>query len=97
VRWPCFYGIDIGDRAELLATQLETIEDIRKYIGVDSLAYLSLDRLIFATGAPSAGFCHACFTGEYPVEVPVGLTKQVLEEPSRSPAGELEQLIHETG
>jgi amidophosphoribosyltransferase len=97
VRWPCFYGIDIGDRAELLATQLETVEDIRQYIGVDSLAYLSLDRLLGATGAPGAGFCHACFTGEYPVEVPVGLSKQVLDEPTRVPAGELEQLLHEPG
>ena len=44
-----------------------------------------------------AGFCHACFTGEYPVEVPVGLGKRVLEEPSRAPAGELEQLLHEPG
>jgi amidophosphoribosyltransferase len=97
VRWPCFYGIDIGDRAELLATQLETVEDIRDYIGVDSLAYLSLDRLIGATGAPGAGFCDACFTGHYPVEVPVGLSKQVLEEPTRVPAGDLEQLLHEPG
>jgi amidophosphoribosyltransferase len=97
VRWPCFYGIDIGDRSELLATQLETVEDIREYIGVDSLAYLTLDRLLGATGAPGAGFCHACFTGEYPVEVPVGLGKQVLEEPSRVPAGDLEQLLHEPG
>jgi amidophosphoribosyltransferase len=97
VRWPCFYGIDIGDRSELLATQLETVEGIRDYIGVDSLAYLTLDRLLGATNAPGAGFCHACFTGEYPVEVPVGLGKRVLEEPSRAPAGELEQLLHEPG
>jgi amidophosphoribosyltransferase len=98
VRWPCFYGIDIGDRGELLANQLETIEEIRDYVGVDSLAYLSLDRLVAATGAaPGAGFCHACFSGEYPVEVPVGLSKQVLDEPTRVPAGDLEQLLHEPG
>jgi amidophosphoribosyltransferase len=97
VRWPCFYGIDIGDRSELLATQLETVEDIRDYIGVDTLAYLSLDRLIGATGAPGAGFCDACFTGDYPVEVPVGLSKRVLDEPTRVPAGDLEQLLHEPG
>jgi len=97
VRWPCFYGIDIGDRAELLATQLETIDEIRDYIGVDSLAYLTLDRLLAATGAAGAGFCSACFTGDYPVDVPVGLGKQVLEEPTRVPAGDLEQLLHEPG
>jgi amidophosphoribosyltransferase len=95
VRWPCFYGIDIGDRAELLAAQLDTIEEIRQYVGVDSLAYLTLDRLVSATGAPGAGFCSACFTGEYPVDVPVGLTKRVLEEPDRAPAGQLERLVHE--
>jgi amidophosphoribosyltransferase len=100
VRWPCFFGIDIPEPAELLANQLETVEDIRQYIGVDSLAYLSLDRLVSATGtAPGAGFCHACFTKEYPVEVPVSLasTEQSLEEPSRVPAGDLEQLLHEPG
>ena len=95
VRWPCFYGIDIGDRAELLAAQLHDVEEIRQYIGVDSLAYLTLDRLVAATGAPGAGFCSACFTGDYPVEVPVGLGKAVLEEPDRAPAGQLERLVHE--
>jgi len=95
VRWPCFYGIDIPDRSDLLAAQLEDIEGIRRYVGVDSLAYLSLDRLVAATGAPGAGFCHACFTGEYAVEVPVGLGKRVLEEPDRAPAGQLERLVHE--
>ena len=95
VKWPCFYGIDIGSRAELLAAQLEDVEEIRKVIGVDSLAYLSLDRLMASTGAPGAGFCHACFSGEYPVEVPVGLGKAVLEEPNRAPAGALEQLAHD--
>jgi len=94
VRWPCFYGIDIGDRAELLAASL-TVDEIRDYIGVDSLAYLSLDRLVASTGAPGAGFCSACFTGDYPVPVPVALRSQILAEPARSPAGSLEQLTHE--
>jgi amidophosphoribosyltransferase len=80
VRWPCYFGIDIGDRAELLASSLE-VDEIRDFVGVDSLAYLNLDRLVGATGAAGAGFCNACFTGEYPVEVPVGLRK-------------LEQLVH---
>ncbi|HET6665440.1 MAG TPA: amidophosphoribosyltransferase [Acidimicrobiales bacterium] len=94
VRWPCFYGIDIGERAELLAAQLDTIEEIRNYVGVDTLAYLTLDGLLASTGVPGGGFCHACFTGEYPVEVPVGLGKAVLESPDRAPAGALEQLAH---
>lgn len=77
-RWPCFYGMDTGVRGELLAANLE-LHEIEDYLGVDSLVYLSLDRLVAATGAAGAGFCTACLTGEYPVEVPVSLTKGVLE------------------
>ncbi|HVX18965.1 MAG TPA: amidophosphoribosyltransferase [Acidimicrobiales bacterium] len=78
VRWPCFYGIDTGTRSELLGANL-SIDEIAQYLDVDSLAYLSIDRLTEATGAPGAGFCTACFTGDYPVEVPVELTKAMLE------------------
>lgn len=81
VKWSCFYGIDTGDRSELLAASL-TVEEIREYLNVDTLAYLQLDRLVSATGAAGAGFCDACFTGHYPVDVPVTLRKHVLEEPA---------------
>ena len=74
VKWSCFYGIDTGDRTELLASSL-AIDEIREYLNVDSLAYVSLDRLKTATGAPGAGFCDACFTGDYPVAVPVTLAQ----------------------
>jgi amidophosphoribosyltransferase len=93
VKWPCFYGIDTGNRGELLAAQL-TVDEIRDYFGADSLAYLTLDRLQEATGAVGAGFCNACFTGEYPVEVPVTLRKDVLER-NTMPPGELERISHE--
>ena len=78
-RWPCFYGMDTGDRGDLLAANL-TVDEIRGYVGADTLAYLSLDRLLVATGTPGAGFCTACLTGEYPVPVPMGPTKSVLED-----------------
>jgi amidophosphoribosyltransferase len=78
VRWPCFYGIDTGDRSELLAHKLD-VDQVRDYLGADTLAYLTLDRLVAATGAAGAGFCDACFTGSYPVEVPVTLHKHALE------------------
>jgi amidophosphoribosyltransferase len=81
VKWSCFYGIDTGDRNELLASSL-TVDEIRDYLNVDTLAYIHLDRLVAATGAPGAGFCDACFTGNYPVAVPVTLRKHVLEEPA---------------
>jgi amidophosphoribosyltransferase len=78
-RWPCFYGMDTGTRAELLAADM-TVGEIEGYLGVDSLAYLTLDNLKRAIGAPGAGFCTACLTGDYPVEVPVTLRKDVLED-----------------
>jgi amidophosphoribosyltransferase len=89
VMWSCFYGIDTGVRSELLAANLE-LDEIRDYLRVDSLAYLTLDRLITATGTPQSGFCDACFTGRYPVDIPVSLGKGVLEigAAGEAPAGE---------
>ena len=77
-RWPCFYGMDTGARSELLAANL-TVDEIREYLEVDSLTYLTLDRLVEATGAVGAGFCDACLTGTYPIDIPVNLSKGVLE------------------
>jgi len=93
IKWPCFYGIDTGNQGELIAAQMER-EEITRYFGADSLEYLTLDRLQDATGAVGAGFCTACFTGEYRVEVPVNLRKEVLEHNSMPP-GELERSLHE--
>ncbi|HSH23099.1 MAG TPA: amidophosphoribosyltransferase [Acidimicrobiales bacterium] len=76
-RWPCFYGMDTGSRSELLAANL-SVEEIRVYLGADSIAYLSEDRLVEATGAAGAGFCRACLSGNYPVAVPVALQGKVL-------------------
>jgi amidophosphoribosyltransferase len=67
--WPCFYGIDIPDRSELVAAQ-RTVEEVAAHLGVDSLAYLSLEDLLAAIDAPGAGFCTACLTGRYPEPVP---------------------------
>jgi amidophosphoribosyltransferase len=78
-KWPCFYGMDTGDRGELLAAHL-TVEEIRDYVDADSLGYLTLERLVSATGATGAGFCTACLTGRYPVDVPASLHKEVLEQ-----------------
>jgi amidophosphoribosyltransferase len=82
VAWSCFYGIDTGDRDELIAAQLD-VDEIRRYLHLDTLAYLTLERLVEATGAAGAGFCDACFTGDYPVAVPVTLRKHVLEPDGR--------------
>ena len=86
IKWSCFYGIDTGRRSELLAANL-TVEEIRDYLDVDSLAFITLDRLVASTGTSGAGFCDACFTGEYPVPVPVTLSKGVLEAAPEAPVG----------
>lgn len=78
IKWSCFYGIDTGRRSDLLAHTM-TVEQIRDYLGVDTLAFITLDRLVASTGTNGAGFCDACFTGNYPVEVPISLSKGVLE------------------
>jgi amidophosphoribosyltransferase len=92
-RWPCFYGMDTGDRADLIAANMN-VGEIADFLGVDSLAYITIDRLVMATGAAGAGFCSACLTGEYPVEVPVDLRKDVLED-NDMPASGLDRLVHE--
>ncbi|MGH2740082.1 MAG: amidophosphoribosyltransferase, partial [Actinomycetota bacterium] len=62
IRWPCFYGVDMSTRRELVASDL-SVDEVRGFIGADSLAYLSLDSLVRATGAPKDSFCRACFDG----------------------------------
>jgi amidophosphoribosyltransferase len=77
-RWPCFYGMDTGSRGELLAANME-VEEIRQYLGVDTLSYLTLDALLDAVAAPGAGFCAACLTGEYPVAITASAARGVLD------------------
>jgi amidophosphoribosyltransferase len=65
-RNPCYYGIDFPSGGELIANK-KTVEEIRQYLDLDTLYYLSLDGLVEATGAPADYFCKACFDGKYPV------------------------------
>ena len=80
ITWPCFYGIDFASRAELIASGLG-VEDVRQSIGADSLGYLSKDGMIAATNQPESAMCTACFTGNYPIELPAAerLGKNLLE------------------
>jgi amidophosphoribosyltransferase len=64
---PCHYGIDTPTREELIAANA-SVEEIRRFLGVDSLGYLSLEGMLRAAGTGNA-FCHACFSGAYPVPV----------------------------
>jgi amidophosphoribosyltransferase len=65
----CFYGIDLADPAEMIASS-KSVEEIREYIGATSLAYLSHDGLVAATRRPESELCRACLTGRYPTPVP---------------------------
>ena len=78
IRYPCFFGVDMATRRELIAYQ-KTIPQIRDFIGADTLGYLSIDGLIKAVALPRDIFCLACFTGEYPVPVQLEMDKLALE------------------
>ncbi|MBP7842384.1 amidophosphoribosyltransferase [Candidatus Woesebacteria bacterium] len=68
VLYPDFYGIDTPSQKELIAAN-KTVAEIQKYIGADSLAFLSYKGMINATGLPESVFCTSCFTGKYPVSI----------------------------
>lgn len=67
--YPCYYGVDMATRKEFIANH-KTLEDIREFIKVDSLKYLTMDGLVKAVGESKEKFCFACFNGEYPVQIP---------------------------
>jgi amidophosphoribosyltransferase len=71
---PCYYGIDTPSRSELIAAN-ESVEMIRAHLGVDTLGYLSLEGMLRAAGGDPAAFCHACFSGAYPTEIPEELER----------------------
>ena len=79
---PCFYGIDTQIETELIAAS-QTEEQIRAFIGADSLGYLSIRGVLAALDLPYERFCFACFDGRYPDPVPYDAAsrKFVLEEP----------------
>ena len=66
---PCFYGVDTPRRSELIGAT-HTIEEIRKYVGADSLGYLSLEGLLASVGPARNSYCTSCYTGKYPVAFP---------------------------
>ena len=78
IKHPCYMGVDMATRQELIAAN-NSIEDIQKMTGADSLGYLSIEGLLKVAGNNHGGFCDACFTGNYPVPVQLELTKMALE------------------
>jgi amidophosphoribosyltransferase len=77
---PCFYGIDTQIETELIAAS-RSVDEIRQFVGADSLAYLSIGGVLDAIDLPRDRFCFACFDGQYPVPVPydAGDRKLLLE------------------
>ncbi len=76
IKFPCYYGMDFPSKEELIANYYEAEEDIGEAIGVDSLHYLSLQKLLDSVPKDEGiGYCTACFTGEYPVPIESGQNK----------------------
>ncbi|MFW6260347.1 MAG: amidophosphoribosyltransferase, partial [Spirochaetota bacterium] len=84
IRWPCFFGIDIPTRSELISNHLIP-EEIARTIDADSVRFLSLDLLRRAVDPPE-DFCYACFSGRYPMEVPL-TPEELMADSRREPAG----------
>ena len=83
IKHPCFYGLDFPDEKDLIANNM-SIEEMRKFLGVDSLRYLSLDGMLSASDLDPNYFCNACFSGNYPIAIEEGesqdKTRYELEE-----------------
>jgi amidophosphoribosyltransferase len=79
---PCVYGIDFPDRSKLMAAN-HSLDEMRRYLNADSLAYLSLDGMIQATGLPGDSFCMACYDGRYPVPYDPCVDKEIIERRRR--------------
>ena len=88
IRHPCFFGVDMATRWELIAAH-KTIPEIRDAIGADSLGYISIEGLIESVDLPKEIFCLACFTGEYPIPVQLEMDKLALEA---LPSGSLSEI-----
>ncbi|HJX70205.1 MAG TPA: amidophosphoribosyltransferase [Dehalococcoidia bacterium] len=84
--YPCFFGVDMATRWELIASR-KSILEIRDFIGADSLGYLSLEGLIEAVALPKETLCLACLTGDYPIPVQLEMDKLALEAiPTEAPS-----------
>ena len=77
VTHPCFYGIDTDSQDQLIAAT-KSVQEIATKIGVDSLAYLSWEGMLAVTGEDPGNFCSACFTGDYPIDIPENFKRSKL-------------------
>ena len=85
IRWPCYLGVDMSTREELIASH-KSVEEIRQFIGADTLGYLTIGGLLEVVDGAQGGYCDACFTGHYPVPVQLELTDKLVLETSKAAA-----------
>jgi amidophosphoribosyltransferase len=78
IRHACYFGIDFPDPETLIANT-RSVEEIRDYLGVDTLHYLSLEGMLSCVKQPDRNYCAACFTGQYPMPVDMPVSKFSLE------------------
>lgn len=78
IRWPCYYGVDFPTKDELIAHN-KTVEEIKDFLEVDSLGYLSLEGMLSCMKLPPDHFCTACFSGSYPIPIDRQIDKYSLE------------------
>ena len=77
-RFPCYYGIDFPTQGELIAAR-HSQEEIKKFLGVESIGYLSIDGLLGSVSGPKSDYCTCCYTGDYPVPPEDHVDKYVME------------------
>jgi amidophosphoribosyltransferase len=78
IRFPCYYGVDFPTKEELLANNKD-LDEIRDFLEVDSVGYLSLEGMLGCAALPADHYCTACWSGRYPVPVDVALNKFAME------------------
>lgn len=83
LRHPCYYGIDFPDPRKLVARN-RSVEEVRAFLGVDSLHYLSPEGMLACVSMPQQSYCTACFTGDYPTEIGRPVEKLALERNGRA-------------
>jgi amidophosphoribosyltransferase len=81
LRHPCHLGVDMATYSELIAAN-KSVEEIRQFVGADSLGYLSVEGLLKTVGGDQGTYCTGCFTGNHPIPVQLRMDKLALEVPS---------------
>lgn len=79
IRFPCFYGVDFPTKEELVANN-KTLDEIRDFLGVESLGYLSLKGMLSCADKPADNYCTACWSGKYRIPVDISVNKFQMEK-----------------